>query len=273
MTDTFSTWLDEQYPAPSSQGLEDHATGASLSQWLDEQYPSRAECVTDDEGVPSHVRERARRSPGSPRRRARFIVIGILFAGFGVAIPYFIVGVLVARYAPQREESDPLQPERPDWFTAVQVPSAHMKRLDLLKGKPWLLEVRCADLGDEWLTHLQNADSLKYLTLEKVGVTSAGLGHLKNLVQLEELDLSDNHISGAGLEHLAGLTRLTRLDLHNTDVTDEGLKHLVGMTRLTQLNLRNTLVTDKGMKSLLGLNKLQSLELDGTAVTGSDADW
>jgi hypothetical protein len=154
---------------------------------------------------------------------ARIVVYTILFAGFGVAVPYIVLCVMTTRHFEIEEKAVP-RPEVPAWFAAVTVNDLDAKRLEWVNGKIVLLEVRSGQVGDRWVANLEDHDSLTILRLSKNSITSAGLSHLKNLVRLRELDLSRNLITDQGLQHLAGMKRLQSLDLRNTRVTLSGLQ-------------------------------------------------
>jgi len=83
-----------------------------------------------------------------------------------------------------------------------------------------------AKVDNDVLARMAALGGLKWLSLDKTGVTDEGLAHLRALQHLETLKLDQTRITDAGLVHLAGLRRLRFLYLAQTQVTDAGIAAL-----------------------------------------------
>jgi hypothetical protein len=106
---------------------------------------------------------------------------------------------------------------------------------------------------------------LRWIYVEGVNVTDAGLLELMHLQSLEEVAVRGTSVTDAGLERLAELPRLKTLNLRDTLVTDQGLRHLP--RTLERLYLARTAITDKGLAIIAELPQLDILDMRGTSIS------
>jgi hypothetical protein len=129
-----------------------------------------------------------------------------------------------------------------------------------IPGWPVVLVYFPEKATDRDLAAIQFFPELRRLSVQKAGVTDAGLKQLRGLRKLETLDLLGcSKITGEGLKHLSRMSSLKRLDLSETQVGDEALRHLRQFPRLEWLDLISTRVTDAGLAHLKTLPSLREL--------------
>jgi Leucine Rich repeat len=114
---------------------------------------------------------------------------------------------------------------------------------------------------------LSSFPQLGHVSIRCRQVTDAGMTHLQALTNLHHLDLSGTQVGDAGLERLKPLSNLQILNLRHTPVTDNGLTHLETLKRLEVLNLSQTSISGEGLGHLRALKTLRSLDL---SLTGGD---
>ena len=141
------------------------------------------------------------------------------------------------------------------------------------------LNLNCANITDESLTHLMHMTDLRELSLFLcTRITDDGLVHLKELTRLEKLNLHGTfRVTNSGVAHLRDLKNLTDLTIgayvFPTRVTDAGLVHLKGLTNLRHLSLSGCgRITGPGLSHLTGLTELKQLDLDKTRVAQANID-
>ncbi len=128
------------------------------------------------------------------------------------------------------------------------------------------------NVSDRGLAHLNNANKLESLIVERCNVTAAmledlsdcplsaitlsrcpiqdnHLAHLLSFPQLEILGLQDTPITGASLRHVGKLRHLRELDLSRTQIRD-GVDHLSTLFELRQLRLGQTNLSRKDIEQL-----------------------
>ena len=141
----------------------------------------------------------------------------------------------------------------------------------------------------EGLGQLRSLRDLKYVRLNRVGLSAAGKKRLAasktsflsllmgrgtttpwrtstRLKRLGGLHLSGSKITDAGLVHLRKLPNLYYLTLQEVAITDDGLRHLEGLG-IEELALPMTQISDRGIIHLARMPALVRLNLALTGVT------
>jgi serine/threonine protein kinase len=107
----------------------------------------------------------------------------------------------------------------------------------------------------------ENAQFLKKLYMEDLGVTNEGLGSLSTLTELEELSLSRNHAI-SNLTALCPLQKkLLKLRLADTNIDCSAMGFLAGCSALETLDLRGTRIVDADLENLTTLHQLENLDI------------
>lgn len=122
--------------------------------------------------------------------------------------------------------------------------------------------------------HLARLRRLRWLDVDDVPITNAGLKHLGQIWRLQRLFLRAQGfqtpqlcISDDGLAFLAELTSLEFLAINNAPVTGTGLTSLRNLPVLASLDLRSTDVGDAGLQTVGTLHQLQRLKFAGMRCT------
>ncbi|QDV49907.1 protein kinase domain-containing protein [Gimesia fumaroli] len=152
------------------------------------------------------------------------------------------------------------------YLKTTPVPDDVLRSLSSLQDA-FDLNFYSSGLSNRGLALLTDLPNLKYLTLSKNSISSAGLAHLVQFESLESLGLEYTHISDKGLRHLQKLPHLKDLRLDQTDITDRGLLNLKQHKNLETLSLRGTHVTNAGIQHLKEFPQLSYLTLQHTPIT------
>lgn len=152
------------------------------------------------------------------------------------------------------------------YLKTTPIPDDVLRSLSSLQGA-FDLNFYSSGLSNRGLALLTDLPKLKYLTLSKNSISSAGLAHLVQFDSLESLGLEYTHISDKGLLYLQKLPHLKNLRLDQTDITDRGLLNLKQHKNLETLSLRGTHVTNAGIQHLKEFPQLSYLTLQHTPIT------
>ncbi len=121
------------------------------------------------------------------------------------------------------------------------------------------LSVEGLDVTDAGLEQIAASEQLQYLDLfYSPGITDAGLEYLSNMKQLRVLDMRGcKAITDVGLEHVARIKQLEALALSDGQITHAGLKHIQQLTQLKCLNLayRSHAIYDMGLEHISMLHE------------------
>lgn len=123
-------------------------------------------------------------------------------------------------------------------------------------------------VSDRSLRSIATMSSLKSLSLQKDGVTAAGISRLAEMPSITDLNLKETKIGNEALAAFSKSKTLSAINLAKTKVTDAGLTSLLSMRNLRKLDLSETAITDVGViNALAKLENLEELNLSGTKVT------
>ena len=109
---------------------------------------------------------------------------------------------------------------------------------------------QCANVTDNGVAFLADANNLTRLTLRDVAVQGTVLSKLPNPEKLISLNLAQSRITDAEVTNLAALTNLETLVLSQTAITDACVAELAKLKRLKRLIVTETGITAEGVDKL-----------------------
>lgn len=147
------------------------------------------------------------------------------------------------------------------------------KLTDLPSGK---IEVRAVDLkkrlpeADVDIDAIRGLTHLEWVTLDMTQATPKAITGLEQATSLKRISLGGFAVTDAHLATLARLPKLNGLFLAGSRLTSQQCRTLATMPGLEKLNLTaNPLIDDSSVESLSQLRNLTVLELNGTKVTAT----
>lgn len=211
------------------------------------------------------------RIPQPPRKRFRVslaaMMIAVLIVGGGL-------GWIARRARVQREavaailnaggnvvydwESNDSRPRGPMWLRRAIGPDY----FDTVVG----VEANTSKADDALMVQISQLTKVRFLHIQGVSITDAGLAHLASLRELRTLHLRASNVSGSGLSSLVDLPEFHNLLMGGTPITDESLAHVERLVRLRNLGLLKTHISDKGMEHIARMRSLQKLWLGDTQI-------
>jgi internalin A len=109
---------------------------------------------------------------------------------------------------------------------------------------------QCANITDDGVAFLADANELTKLTLRDVAVQGTVVSKLPKPDQLVSLNLAQSKITDAEIGNLESLANLETLVLSQTEITDECVDALSKLTSLKRLIVTETGITSEGVEKL-----------------------
>ena len=88
------------------------------------------------------------------------------------------------------------------------------------------LSIAYTEIGDPGLRHIQQAEELTDLVVDRTRVTDEGISFITHIPKLKRLSCRDLELTNNSLQKLAACVTLESLTLSGTQITDTGLQDL-----------------------------------------------